>query len=283
MSEFSLKIKTLSECPEYKTQVLSLIEEEFGYFLPHQYEVDFYPLMKQENSSHQFILLKDDELIGHTALLPKTFMIKDKPERAIFIGGIAFYKKFQGQGLFGQFFKEILSRFHDIPIKVLWSDKHELYKNYGFELGGIQYQYSATGNKNSSKNFDQLTGNEISEIKNLYHKTARLFSHVTRSESDWDAILKIKSAHIIFFKDGETVQGYAIKDKGMDLGGVVHEVCHIDMVKGISQAREYGVVWSPFHLFDEKPEKHGAGLIQVSARLEFILLDPLYIGGVDSV
>jgi hypothetical protein len=276
------KIRTLSEFPEYKTQLNSLIENELGYIFPHRYEVDFYPLMNEKNHHQLYMLFYQEKLIGHIGVIKKTFIKQSHSIPALFIGGIVIEKSFQGLGLFKEFFLEVLAQYSDIHIKLLWSDKHQLYEKFGFHLKGIQYEYLQNNEPQTHqvKKMDDLQPNEKKLLKQIYQDNTKNKIALHRSDSEWENIFKIHSCEVIFLNDN----GYALRNKGMDLNNIVHEACHFELEKMLPSILAYGNLWSSEYFSNFNPTKQGVALIKLeNDDYRFILNSPLFIGGVDSI
>jgi hypothetical protein len=276
------KIKTLSEFPEYKAQLNSLIENELGYIFPYHYEVDFYPLMNEKNHHQLYMLFHQEKLIGHIGVIKKTIINQSKSIPALFIGGIVIEKSFQGLGLFKDFFSDVLSKYDDISVKLLWSDKHELYNKFGFYLKGIQYEYQQNTNQQiyKLKKMSELDANDKKFLKQSYDTYIQNKIALSRTDADWENIFMIESCEVIFIND----VGYAIRNKGMDLNNIIHEVCHPELEKNIPSILSYGTLWTTEFIRHFNPVKQGVALIKLDNEdNQFILNSPVFIGGVDSI
>ena len=287
--ENSYKIKTLADSPEYFDQVIHLIEKNFGYILPHRYFIDFYPLMNKKNHEHCFLLMKDQELVGHIGVKTHQIAYDQFDFKASLLGGICIDEKYQGQGIFTPFFAEVMKRYHDSAMMILWSDKHELYQKYDFDLAGVQYCYMGVDQVHpDEKNLNELNDFEWKKIQRLFDKVLKEdVLHIKRNESDWDDFRQMSSVKALLFYENNELIGYALKNKGMDLGGIVHEYIHLDPRKNLDNVLNWGTLWSydDYMVNGIDEVKQGLALIRCNIpSLKMVCSQfSFFIGGVESI
>lgn len=243
---------TLAQLPDYFNETLELIEKEFKYPSHHKFLTDFYPLMGPLNHHNCHILLDGNKVIGHIALKERTLSYKDNKTKVALIGAIALDEKYQQQGNFTPFFKNIIKKYSkNNSLLLLWSDLKPLYNRFNFyEAGGV----IQTGKKMlldeslpdnwKKKDIKSLSDNELSEIKKLYNNQDYLT--LSRNDNDWDLIKEITSSSLYIKEVNGTIQSYFIKDKGNDLGGIIHEFSckNNDVISEIEELIDFQL-WLP--------------------------------------
>ncbi|MFZ4713082.1 MAG: GNAT family N-acetyltransferase [Bacteriovoracaceae bacterium] len=223
-----LKIVKLSEFPAFTNESLQLIEHSFQYQAPFRYEEDFFPLVQNENSSHRYLLLKNEkELIGHIGVKEKILTHHHFDFKVIFLGGIAIKESERGNGHFSLLLSDVIKRYQDqVPFIFLWSDKQAMYEKHGFELCIGQIQVDGSGNNQDLEcsPYINLHWEDKKRIRELYSKTLEetCFS-VKRGKNEWQEIENMKSANFYLKRVKERVVAYFVQDKGRDLNNIAHE------------------------------------------------------------
>lgn len=227
-------LTTLDKNSEYYDDVIKLIETEFHYENTHQYEKDFAPLLTPNNFENCLIIIdkKNNELAAHLGFVKKIFIFNKHTVSAVFIGGIATKKKYQGKGLFKSLINSCIEKNKDISLFLLWSSIDGLYEKYGFTRAGailetgknvITTDNIPIGFQKTS--FDKLSNHEFAEIKSLYRNEIenKLFS-IKRSELDWDIIQQMTSVDLYIKKNSHNqISAYFCYGKGNDLKQIIHE------------------------------------------------------------
>ncbi len=241
-----MKLTNLETAPDYYKDTISLIESAFGYKGGHSFDVDFYPLMSESNRKNNYVLIDKDEVVGHTGVLLREAPLS-KDHKLAFIGGVAVREDYRGQGLSSRLLNHALNERASSALFILWSDKTELYHKFGFfpcvEL------YSCPQIKGDSL-FKKASPSpsEWKEIKALYESSDEI--RIKRNSHDWEELKRIESSDIYLkFKDNK-VSNYFIMNKGMDLGGVIHEYGDL---KDHQELRTHGELWASRAIGDATP------------------------------
>lgn len=237
-------ITNLENYPQYREQTLKLIEKSFGYDDKNKFEIDFYPLMEKKNLKNCFILLENNNVLAHIAVLKKQIQIENNSYNLNLYGGIAVSEEFRGKGLFAKLFNDVLLNTNDCSLQLLWSDKIELYKKFNFFPAISQYEFQKIGsNQNTFEKicYNDLGQSEKAQIHSLYYNH---FEHrILRTPADWKSIEKITSADFYVKKLNNKIMNYFVINKGADLSGVIHEYGLIDN-DILTELQNYGKVWT---------------------------------------
>lgn len=265
-----LKQTTLSQSPELKPKVLKLLQDSFSYEEGFSFEVDFAPLMAEENASNCHILTQSDEVIAHIGVLQRFIKTKKGKTPIALIGAVCVSEKYRKQGYFQELMTKVLSQYQSqVAFFVLWSDLVETYKPYGFFLAGGQIENLPISSLNlrdhgffyskfSLLNKDQQE--RIAEIHKDYFE--RHYTSISRSKKDWEKILKIESANLIIYRPQMEIEGYLVMNKGMDLQGIIHEyACTKSVEKKFEQILSSTRCW----MAENKPLSEVKGEVQYMA------------------
>jgi hypothetical protein len=140
------------------------------------------------------------------------------------MGGIAVNERFRGRHLFSYLFNHILkSEEKNCGLFMLWSDLHQLYEKYDFNLAIGYESFSFTSSNNNDYHqiaFSQLTDHDKSNLYFLYQNhIEKKYMTFHRDQEDWDTIFKITSTHLYLSQDS-----YFFINKGQDLHNIIHEL-----------------------------------------------------------
>ena len=267
-----LKIAKLEDFLHFEANALALIEESFQYSSPFHYSIDFFPLVKKENSSHRYILIKNEtEVIGHIGVKEKILSHHQFDFKVIFLGGIAIKDSERGKGYFSLLMNEVIKTYYsDVAMMFLWSDKPDLYQKFGFELCIGQIQVSGTAEKEllERKYFKDLDWEDKKRIRDIYNKTLQedCFS-IKRNKEEWNEIEQITSAQFHLLRNKERIVAYFVKDKGKDLNNIAHEIGYEEekYLKEMINSSA-ATFWLPekfLQLWPEAPIQYGA-MVKIS-------------------
>ncbi len=251
MVEKTYQYATLDAFPELADQTDQLIERGLNYLPPHRFAVDFAPLAGPQNLRNRHVLLDptSGEVVAHVGCLVRSFCWEADVVPVAMLGGISVDESLRGQGLFHELFMRVLTHYHSqCAFFLLWSDKHEMYAKYGFQLAGRQWCYLTPGEgmRGETTRLANVDDATLAEMALLYRRTVNrsAFSPL-RDAADWEALKSIRSSELRLLKENGRLRGYYFRGKGMDLEGIVHDWAHEEGVAGLlKDAGAPGVVWA---------------------------------------
>ncbi|MEX0798907.1 MAG: GNAT family N-acetyltransferase [Bacteriovoracaceae bacterium] len=237
-----MKLSNLKARPDKYKDTLALIERNFEYQSPNRFDIDFFPLMKEENRENCWIFLKNDQVVAHTGVLEKKFKINNQLFPVAFIGGVAVEENSRGNGLSARLLENIFSAYRRVSFFALWSDKVEMYKKSGFypciELFELAAKENAASSFQKTK-LSELSPENIESLKKLYDSESEI--RVFRTQKDWKVLKNVSSCDLYVKRNGEILSNYIFVNKGQDLKGVIHEYGHL---KDKSEALAHGKLWT---------------------------------------
>lgn len=270
-------IYSLSEKPHLLGQTLALIEDSFGYEAPFHFQSDFAPLMAPRNHRNNYILIGENEnVIAHLGVR----VTKLKRQHQLFplcmLGGIAVAESHRGKGHFSTLMNHVISEFRDeMCALVLWSNQ-DLYRKYGFNLCGEQYESSFTPSAQSpfkKTKYQVLPDDEQKQIQKLYQLSLLSEAGLERTEEDWREIAAISDTDLYLEKKADSIESYFFVGKGQDLQGVAHEFGSLSSLPELrKRARKVAKVWGPSRLTDDDTLQYQFMLLPGERRLfsEFV-------------
>lgn len=274
---------TLAQAPKLKNQVLLLIEEAFGYQKPHSFELDFLPLMHEDNWSNIYLHIDENEkLIGCGGFRKLSLRYKDQVFKTAFIGGIATESSYRGRGIGTLTMNTLIEQLTDQDLITLWSDQISFYEKFGFSNAGslsenIGADWCA---HNPTIPLTELTTDQREQIKQFYAAfQSSVNAYPIRTESDWEIIFQMSSVRCSLLS-----WGYVFANKGMDLTPLIHEVgCHQDDVAKVREKLALYSYWIKCPGLNTGRERF-AGLFRIqSPAVTRETLSQVFIPGVDSI
>lgn len=238
-----MKLTNLADSPVYYDDTIKLIEESFDYSSNNKFDIDFYPLMNKTNHQNCHLLLKDNKVVAHVGVLLKKFVINDKEFNIAMYGGIAVDEASRGKGYFKKIFSDVLNKYNNSCMHLLWSDHLEMYEKFNFHPGVEQYEYNDS--LEDAFGFEPTTLKELSQIDimsldSIYSSQDDI--RIDRTINDWKVLSQITSTQLYIKRESGRISNYFFMNKGEDLNGVIIEVGSFD---DFEEIKNFGVVWSP--------------------------------------
>ena len=238
-----MNLTNLKNSPEYYLNTIKMIEESFGYHPENKFDIDFYPLMSEENRENCHILVIDNKVVAHVGVLKKELIINNKTFSINMYGGIAVAENERGKGYFKKIFHDVLNNYSNCSLHLLWSDQLEMYEKFNFHPTIEQFEYNdqlddAIGFEKIS--LSDLTDKDLSILNSIYETQSDL--RIKRTTKDWKQLAHITSSDFYIKKSEGNITNYFFMNKGEDLNGVIIEVGSFD---DYHEIMNYGVLWSP--------------------------------------
>ena len=226
------EVSTLFEHPHLYREVIKLIEDGFNYPANHSFEVDFSPLMNQNNWKNCHILLIDGKLAGHIGAKLRSFKGQGKSFETVFFGGIVISRTFRGMGLYTDFFNQVLDFYQHIKIQMLWSDLTNLYNRFNFFEKGSFHFYTGEFKEEElvelgylKTSVSELNDDDREVMMSLYNDGHHAYIQPTREDIQWNEIFNVTSTTLwVRRHDDGKIHSYLFAGKGADLDGIIHEL-----------------------------------------------------------
>lgn len=186
-----------------------------------------YPTALSANNIHNMsIITENEKIISHAVL--KTLIVKTP--YAIFkigaIGSVVTAPEYRQQGYSRKNIENCIELAHkqDCDLVILWTDKFDYYRKFGFELAGYDYSYVIDQAKSfQNKNLRFMSGNNVDPeaLQKLY---ALHTVQAVRNTEDFRQFLKIPNSNLYTaWGPDNRLMAYAVEGKGVDLVNYVHE------------------------------------------------------------
>tara|TARA_R110000868_G_scaffold55424_11_gene172405 strand:- start:8336 stop:9193 length:858 start_codon:yes stop_codon:yes gene_type:complete len=270
-------------------QVIALIEGAFEYEPSYHYKDDFFPLFNDCYQAGHLALTDNNSVIAHSGYCLREVRVANETFMAAFVGGIAVHQAYRGQGLFKKIFTSLIEQLEQqVDFFLLWSGDNALYEKFGFVQCGRIYQIGNSTAFHAPLKTSSLSINDIEQMRDLYESSWP--NRVVRSHKQWLSLLEMPSIDIYLEKKGGVLQSYAIKNKGFDLQGIVHEFASTDLTEFVGRFKSSSI-WSPKSFQLEVHSKLWLAMAKTGARWNpkygsiesFLNENEIMISGIDSV
>lgn len=269
-----------------------MIEQSFGYDENNSFEIDFYPLINEKNLSNCFIAHESNNVLAFIGLKKRNIQINNKECRVNLWGGICTNEQYRGQGIFSKLFEKALQDNDHCDFHFLWSEKYDLYEKFGFLPSFDQHEFKEIKSKThlnyNEKKYSDLSEKEKSELYYLYEKKTQDYYMLKRSKKDWQDLFKTSSSNLYLYKEDEKIISYFIKNKGADLGNIIHEYSYQNSEQ-LTSILNYGDIWGTANESKHIISNNNFPLALVKHNnielTELILKSqkPFWINGIDSI
>lgn len=186
-----------------------------------------YPTALTPQNAHNMSIIEENEqIVSHAVIKP----IITKTPQAIFrigaIGSVVTHPDYRNQGLSSQNLQNCLTKAtaQNCDLVVLWTDKFDYYRKFGFELAGMEYSYEfnqAQPIENKEARFVKGSQVDPNAILKLYNQ------HTVNSVRTADEVakfMKIPNSNIYtLWSPQNQLLAYSIEGKGADLTNYIHE------------------------------------------------------------
>ena len=190
-----------------------------------------YPTALVLNNIHNMSIITDEEtsqIVSHALVKPLVMKSPHTVFKIGAIGSVVTSPDFRNRGLSTQNIHRCLdmARTQNCEMVILWTDKYDYYKKFGFETAGFEYTYQVSPlstNSNINTDLKFLKTNKVDPSALL-----RLYSQHTvgcvRTVEDFQKFLTIPNTNVYtaWSKENQLL-GYAIEGKGIDLQGFIHD------------------------------------------------------------
>ncbi len=270
-------------------QAIALIESSFEYESTYHYKDDFFPLFSNHYDAGHLAIIDKQDVIAHIGYCLREVHIANETFKAAFLGAIAVDKDYRGKGLFKEVFTKALEQLdQQVDFFLLWSGDNALYEKFGFNQCGRIYQIGSDLSFQAPLKASSLSINDLAQMRSLYESSWP--NRVARNHKQWLSLLEMPSIDIYLDKKGETLQSYAIKNKGFDLQGIVHEFASKDLDQFIEKFKS-SAIWSPKSFNQQAHSKLWLAMAKQSSLWnsqrgnieDFLNKNELMISGIDSV
>ncbi len=188
-----------------------------------------YPTAICENNIHNFSIINHPEngrIVSHALMRP--FICKTP--YAIFkiaaIGSVVTDPEYRNQGFSRKNILQCLQKAEeqDCDFTILWSDKHEFYRQFGFELAGFEHAFILSKPQplhHAQCKVLKSTRIDPRALLKIYNQHT---VHSVRTVEDIQAYLQIPQTSIFtLWTNDNQLLAYAVEGKGADLQNYIHE------------------------------------------------------------
>ena len=186
-----------------------------------------YPTSLASNNIHNMsIITEDEKIVSHAVLKP---LIIKTPVCILKVGAIGSVVTDPEHRQKGHSSRNIenclaLAQRQECDLVILWTDKFDFYKKFGFELAGIEQTYVLERqNEIANKNLKFVSDKKVDPAALLKLHSSHTV-HSVRTVEDIRQFMKIPNSRLYTaWNENNTLVAYAVEGKGADLTNYVHE------------------------------------------------------------
>ncbi len=212
--------------PHEYSAALRLINSVFRPNGPYTMQNDYPLVLGMDNIENMRVIAKGDEIISHAAIYFSTVRSGDLTFKVGGISSVATDPAYRGKGLASRVMRDCLRvmREHSCHISFLWTDRHDFYRNFGYEPSGSSYMFMPTPEILSNASLDceiaHYSPEHLPEIIEIHDRESNLTERTFNEYTTYFALPKIET--LIALRDGK-VSAYAVMGNGKDLPGFIYE------------------------------------------------------------
>ena len=130
-------------CPEEYPAAMNLINSIFRPENPGSMEHEYSLVFAKDNIENMRVIVKDGEVISHTAIYCSTVKSGDLEFRMGGISAVATHPDYRSRGLAGAVMRDCVEvmREQGCHLSFLWTDRYDFYRPFGYEPAGSFYMF----------------------------------------------------------------------------------------------------------------------------------------------
>jgi GNAT superfamily N-acetyltransferase len=212
--------------PEERRSALELINSSLRPNGPPTILKEYPLVLGKENLNNMRVIVKGGEVLSHAAV----YFSKLRSGDAVFevggVGSVATHSEYRGRGLASAVIRDCVrimkeSRCH---LSVLWTQRHDFYRNLGYEAAGSEYLFRARASDFAHVSRDcKVVPYSRRRLPAIIEIHERETLRTERTRKQYETYLGIPKTKTLLAMRGNTVTAYAVMGKGEDFGNCIHE------------------------------------------------------------
>jgi N-acetylglutamate synthase-like GNAT family acetyltransferase len=186
-----------------------------------------YPhVFDKDNIENMRVIVKDGEIISHTAIYLSTIRSRDLSFKMGGISAVGTNPDYRGQGLAGSVMRDCVEvmRERGCHLSFLWTDLHDFYREFGYEPAGSFYllkpDESILSNASPDCEIVNYSPDRLPEIIEIHNRESLRTERAAKEYETFFSLPRIKA--LVALRDGK-VSAYAVQGLGRDLKGFMHD------------------------------------------------------------
>ncbi len=212
--------------PEEHPDALRFVNSVFRPENPDTMEDEFPHVLGLENIENMCVIVKDGEVISHTAIYHSTIRSGDLEFKMGGISAVGTHPDYRGRGLAGRVLKDCMRvmRESGCHLSFLWTDLHDFYRPLGYEPAGSFYLFKPPASVMSDASQDcELVPYAPERLFEIIEIHDREYLRVDRTQKEYEKYFGLPRIQtLLALRDGK-VSAYAVMGKGRDLRGFMHD------------------------------------------------------------
>jgi predicted N-acetyltransferase YhbS len=277
--------------PEEHRSALRLIDSAFRPEQPGAMEREYSLVLGIDNIENMRVIVKDGEVISHTAIYFSTLRSADLTFKVGGISAVATHPDYRCKGLASSVLRDCVRvmRERGCHLSFLWTDRHDFYRSFGYEPAGAFYlikpDLSSLSSEPADCNFVPYTPELLHEIKEIHDRESLRTERTAKEYETYFALPGVRA--LLAMRDGR-VTAYAVMGKGRDLRGFMHDwggdpqdlLCLVRELSVLSDADEVFVL-APTE--ENKFARLLASMGTPGMYMKFVMFSIINVEGVSSI
>ena len=186
-----------------------------------------YPhVLDKDNIENMRVIVKDGEVISHTAVYLSTVMSRDLEFKMGGISAVGTHPDYRGQGLAGSVMRDCIEVMRDrgCHLSFLWTDLYDFYREFGYEPAGSFSMFKPDASVLSTAPTDCEVVDYIPEhLPEIIEIHDRESLRTVRTDKEYTTFFSLPRVRALVAVRGGSVSAYAVMGLGRDLRGFMHD------------------------------------------------------------
>lgn len=205
---------------------LRFIDSVFRPENPGAMEREYPHVLGKDNVENMRVIVKGDEVISHTAIYCSTVRSRDLTFKIGGISAVGTHPDYRSKGLASSVMRDCIGvmRERGCHLSFLWTDRHDFYRNLGYEPAGSFYLFKPTASTLSDASMGckivSYSPDRLPEIVEIHDREPLRTDRTAKEYETYFSLPRIRT--LLALRDGK-VSAYGVMGKGRDLRGFMHD------------------------------------------------------------
>ena len=212
--------------PEEHPTAMRFVDSIFRPENPQAMEAEYSHVFDKKNIENMRVIVKDDEVISHTAIFNSTLRSGDLVFKIGGISAVGTHPDYRGKGLASEVMRDCINvmRESGCHLSFLWTDRHGFYRNLGYEPSGSFCLFKPPDSILSGASPDcevvEYSPERLPEIIQIHDRD---YYYTERTPQEYEIYFSLPRVQtLLALRDGKA-SAYAVIGKGRDLPGFIHD------------------------------------------------------------
>jgi len=212
--------------PEEHAATLRFINSVFRPEDPGTMEIEYPHVLGEDNIENMRVILDGGEVVSHTSIHYSTLRSRDFAFKLGGISAVGTHPAYRCRGLAGSVMRDCIEvmRERGCHLSFLWTDRHDFYRNVGYEPSGSFCLFKPAPSTLSGAPKDSkivpYSPDRLPEIIEIHDREPLRTERTAKVYETYFSLLRIQT--LLALRD-DKLSAYAVMGKGRDLRGFMHD------------------------------------------------------------